>query len=64
MAREKQDFRIILEQLNGLFPGREVLTLQEVMALTGYRSPSSVRAHFSIVRGRINKVTLAREMCQ
>ena len=38
MARERPDYRATLEQLNELYPGRELLTLDEVKAITGYRS--------------------------
>ena len=63
MAREKEDFRANLEQLNRLIPDREMLTIQEVMQITGYKSPNSVRKHMKLVNGKISKAALARYMC-
>lgn len=60
MARENEDYRATLEQLNRLFPERELLTMDEVMRITGYKSKDSVRKHFPFVNRRINKATLAR----
>lgn len=61
MAREKQDFRATLEQLNTQFPGRELLTVDEVRAVTGYTTRDSVRKHFpSVCGGKYNKTTVAR----
>lgn len=62
MAREHPDFRNMLEQLNLHFPGRELLTRQDVMKVTGY-SLSSVQRHYPFKDGRIAKVKLARLMC-
>lgn len=61
MAREKQDFRATLEQLNTLYPGRELLTVDEVKTVTGYRTLDSVKKHFpSVCGGKYNKTTVAR----
>ena len=61
MARERQDFRATLEQLNTLFPGRELLTVDEVRTVTGYTTRDSVRKHFpSVCGGKYNKTTVAR----
>lgn len=60
MARENEDYRATLEQLNRHFPERELLTMEEVMRITGYKSKDSVRKHFPFVHRRINKATLAR----
>ncbi len=61
MAREKPDYRATMEQLNGLFPGRELLTMEEVKTVTGYRTAFSIRKHFpSVCGGRYNKTTVAR----
>ena len=38
MAREMPDYRSTLEQLNAQFPGRELLTLSELMEITGYKN--------------------------
>jgi hypothetical protein len=61
MAREKTDYRSTIEQLNRLYPDRELLTLEEVKAVTGYRTRNSVIKHFpSVCDGRFNKSTVAR----
>ena len=64
MPREYPDYRNTIEQLNRLFPGRELLTIKEVMQITGYRSVNSVKKYFPFANGRINKATLARCLCQ
>ena len=63
MAREKEDFRINLEQLNRLYPDREMLTIPEIMSILGYKSPNTVRKHIRLVNGRASKAVLARYMC-
>lgn len=63
MPREHLDYRNNIEQLNRLFPEKEMLTVPEVMQVTGYKSAASVRSNFPIVRGRISKAQLARLMC-
>ena len=61
MAREMPDYRATLEQLNAQFPGRELLTLSELMEITGYQTRDSVRKHFpSVCGGKFNKTTVAR----
>ena len=61
MGRERPDYRATLEQLNTLYPGRELLTLAEVMEVTGYKTRDSVIKHFpSVCGGKFNKTTVAR----
>lgn len=60
MARENDDFRATLEQLNRYFPDKELLTMEDTMLVTGYKSKDSVRKYFPFVNRRINKATLAR----
>lgn len=61
MARERPDYRATLEQLNALYPGRELLTLDEVKEITGYKTRDSVIKHFpTVCGGRYNKTTVAR----
>ncbi len=61
MPREKTDYRATLEQLNNLYPGRELLTLEEMKAVTGYKTRNSIVKHFpSVCGGRYNKSTVAR----
>lgn len=61
MAREMPDYRSTLEQLNAQFPGRELLTLSELMEITGYQTRDSVTKHFpTVCGGKFNKATVAR----
>lgn len=64
MSREHPDYRATIEQLNRLFPERELLTVTEVMQVTGYKTKDSVRKHFPSHNQRVNKATLARCMCE
>ena len=63
MAREKEDFRANIEQLNRLFPEREMLTIRETMQILGYSSPNTVKKYLTFVNGKISKAALARYMC-
>lgn len=65
MSREKEDYRANIEQLNRLFPEREMLTIQETMQLLGYGSKNTVKKYLGtkMVNGRISKAALARYMC-
>ena len=65
MAREKEDYRANIEQLNRLFPEREMLTVRETMQILGYGSKNTVKKYLgaSMVNGKISKAALARYMC-
>ncbi len=63
MGREKEDFRANIEQLNIYYPDHEMLSIKEVMAVTGYRSKDTVKKHIRFVNGRVSKAALARYMC-
>lgn len=63
MAREKEDYRMNIEQLNRLFPEREMLTIREAMQILGYTSPNTVKKYLTFVHGKISKAALARYMC-
>lgn len=63
MAREKEDFRDNLALLNTRFPDHDMLTVEEIMIVTGYKSKNSVRQNFRLVNARLSKVALARWMC-
>ena len=63
MSREKQDFRANIEQLNRLFPDREMLTIKETMQILGYSSPNTVKKYLTFVNGKVSKAALARYMC-
>ena len=65
MAREHPDYRNIIEQLNTMYPGRELLTIEEVMQITGYTSRTTIKKFYGkgFVNRRISKCALARMMC-
>lgn len=62
MPREKEDFRANLEQLNRLFPDREMLGIPEAMQIMGWESRTTAYQHLNIVKGKVRKVRLAKEM--
>jgi len=64
MAREHPDYRATIAQLNRLYPDRELLTVEEVMKITGYKTKDSIRKHFPVHNQRVNKATLARCLCE
>ena len=65
MAREKEGYRENLELLNVRYPDHDMLTVEEVMQVTGIRTKDTVRKHLGqfYVNRRISKVALARYMC-
>ena len=63
MAREHQDYRNNIEQLNRLYPDREMLTIQEVMQIMGYKTQTTAKKYVPFVNRRVSKATLARLMC-
>ncbi len=65
MAREKEDYRANIEQLNRLYPDKEMLTIREAMQVLGYGSVNTVKKHLGqrLVHSRISKAALARYMC-
>lgn len=65
MAREKDGYRDNLELLNTRYPDHDMLTIEEVMQVTGIRTKDTVRKHLGqfYVNRRISKVALARYMC-
>jgi hypothetical protein len=63
MGREHPDYRANIEQLNRLFPEREMLTIRETMQVLGYTSPNTVKKYLRFVHGKISKAALARYMC-
>ena len=65
MAREKEDYRANLEILNALYPDHIMLTEQQAMEVTGYKTRTTLRKHLgdSFVNYRISKAALARWMC-
>ena len=63
MSREKEDYRANLEILNTRYQDHDMLTIQEIMQVTGYRSVNSVKRNFQLVNRKISKAALARYMC-
>lgn len=65
MAREHPDYRGNIEQLNRMFPEKEMLTVPDVMKIYGWKSANSVYTHFGqyIKLSKISKAQLARLMC-
>lgn len=65
MGREREGYRENLELLEQRYPGRMLLTIEEVMEVTGYASRKTIKKHLGkfFVNGRISKVHLARYLC-
>ena len=66
MGREKEGYRENLEILNNRFPDHDLLTIEEVSQVTGFRSRKTVLKYMGqhVVGGsRISKVFVARFMC-
>lgn len=65
MSREKEGYRENLEFLNTRFPDHDMLTVDEVMQVTGIRTKDTVRKYLGqfYVNRRISKAALARYMC-
>lgn len=65
MAREKEGYRENLEILNLRFPDHDMLSVEEVMQVTGYKKRDTVMKHLGgkFVNNRLSKVYMARYMC-
>ena len=65
MAREKEGYRENLELLNSRFPEHDMLSLEEVMQVTGYKKRDTVMKYLGkgFINNRLSKVYLARYMC-
>ena len=65
MAREKECYRDNLEILNTRYPDHDMLTINEIMQVTGYTSINTIRKHLGryLVNRKISKAALARYMC-
>lgn len=63
MAREKEDYRANIEQLNRRFPEHDMLTIREAMQVLGYGSPNTVKKYLPFVNGKVSKAAVARYMC-
>ena len=65
MPREKEFYRENLEILNTRFPDHDMLTIDEIMQVTGYTSINTIRKIFGkmLVNRKLSKAALARYMC-
>ena len=65
MAREKAFYRENLEILNTRYPDHDMLSIEEIMQVTGIKSLTTVRKIFGtmLVNRRISKAALAKYMC-
>lgn len=65
MAREKDGYRDNLELLNTRYPEHDMLSMEQVMQVTGYTDRRTIAKHLGeyIVNNRLSKVYLARYMC-
>lgn len=65
MAREKDGYRENLELLNVRYPEHDMLSMEQVMQVTGYTDRRTLKKLFGqqLVNKRLSKVFLARYMC-
>lgn len=66
MAREKEGYRENLELLNNRFPGADMLTVDQVMEVTGWQDYRTINKYFGdhFTAGKtISKVFVAKWMC-
>lgn len=63
MPREKADYRELLMRLDESFPGRELLTREEVATFLGV-NPRTVKRRYNFPAGRVTKTLVARTVAQ
>ena len=63
MPREKADYRELLMRLDESFPGRELLTREEVASFLGV-NPRTVKRRYDFPSGRVTKTLVARAVAQ
>lgn len=63
MPREKPDYRELLARLDDTFPGRELLTREEVASFLGV-NPRTVKRRYDFPAGRVTKTLVARAVAQ
>lgn len=63
MGRELANYRDILERLDEAYPGRELLTREEVAAFLGV-NPRTVKRRYDFPAGRVTKTMVARMVAQ
>lgn len=64
MPLEHPDYRHNIEQLNRMFPEKEMLSIVDIMKVYGFKNPGSVRNNFKLENGKLSKASLARHMCE
>lgn len=65
MSRELDGYRDNLELLNSRFPDHDLLSVEEVLQVTGYTDRRTLMKHLGnyFINNRLSKVFLARYMC-
>ena len=63
MPREHEDYRNNIEQLNRLFPDKEMLTAADAMKVWGVTSVNTIKKYVPFTERRVSNATLARCMC-
>jgi hypothetical protein len=66
MAREKECYRENLEILNTRFPDHDLLSVEEVLQVTGYTDRRTLMKYIgpkNWINRRLSKAYLARYMC-
>ena len=63
MPREHEDYRNNIEQLNRLYPDKEMLTIQEATKVMGFKSIETTKKYVPFTNRRVSKAALARVMC-
>lgn len=66
MAREKECYRENLELLNNRFPEHDMLSMEEVLQVTGYTDRRTLFKYIPVKNWsnrKLSKVFLARYMC-
>lgn len=65
MAREKDGYRDNLELLNVRFPDCDLLSMEQVMQVTGYTDRRTILKYLGkyFIHKKLSKVYLARYMC-
>ncbi len=64
MAREYELYRLRLEELNALFPGKLTVDIRELSGAMGGKSERTLRKMFNFKNGEIPKVDLAHRLSQ
>lgn len=64
MPREKPDYRAHFERLNELYPDKEMLSLEEIKQIMGWKDNRTVKKYVPLTPlHQASKATIARIMC-